>query len=185
MTRLSDTNRARSLLGKRGAFQGAFRWPWMASGMGTDDAHTPATNRSRHNAQRVVEKVGRSITNSETPHLVIDRQIERSLPAQIPANALHRILVRHPGPVLQQQHLRQQRRRDRRPPHPSGIAVREIGITHDPMTMLSQQRIERPLRQRAHHLSGIKHPDLSRLSREHAQRVINPPDRPATISGLF
>ena len=68
MTRLSDTNRARSLLGKRGAFQGAFRWPWMASGMGTDDAHTPATNRSRHNAQRVVEKVGRSITNSETPH---------------------------------------------------------------------------------------------------------------------
>ncbi len=68
MTRLSDTNRARSLLGKRGAFEGAFRWPWMASGMGTDDAHTPATNRSRHNAQRVVEKVGRSITNSETPH---------------------------------------------------------------------------------------------------------------------
>ncbi len=67
MTRLSDTNRARSLLGKRGAFEGAFRWPWMASGMGTDDAHTPATNRSRHNAQRVVEKVGRSITNSETP----------------------------------------------------------------------------------------------------------------------
>ena len=69
MTRLSDTNRARSLLGKRGAFEGAFRWPWMASGMGTDDAHTPATNRSRHNAQRVVEKVGRSITNSETPQL--------------------------------------------------------------------------------------------------------------------
>jgi hypothetical protein len=69
MTGLSDNDRARSLLGKRGAFEGVARWPWMASGMGTDEARNPSTNRSQHNAQRVVEKVGRSITNSETPHL--------------------------------------------------------------------------------------------------------------------
>jgi hypothetical protein len=68
MTSLPDTDRARPLLGKRGAFEGVARWPWMASGMGTDDAQTPTTNRSHHSAQRVVEKVGRSITNSETPH---------------------------------------------------------------------------------------------------------------------
>jgi hypothetical protein len=40
----------------------------MATGMGTDEARIPATNRPRHSPQRVVEKVGRSITNSETPH---------------------------------------------------------------------------------------------------------------------
>src|ERR1700752_3856305 len=67
MTRLPDTDRARLPLGKRGAFEGVARWPWMASGMGTDEARTPATNRHRDHSQRVVEKVGRSITNSETP----------------------------------------------------------------------------------------------------------------------
>ena len=68
MTRLPDTDYARLPLGTRGAFEGVARWPWMASGMGTDDAHTPPTNRPRHRSQRVVEKVARSITNSETPH---------------------------------------------------------------------------------------------------------------------
>ena len=68
MTTLPNTDRASSLLGKRSAFEGVARWPWMASGMGTDDARTSTTNRSRHSTQRVVEKVGRSITNSETPH---------------------------------------------------------------------------------------------------------------------
>ena len=67
MTRLPDSDHARLPLGKRGAFEGVARWPWMASGMGTNDARTTTTNRSRHHAQRVVEKVGRSITNSETP----------------------------------------------------------------------------------------------------------------------
>jgi hypothetical protein len=68
MTRLPDTDHARLPLGKRGAFEGVARWPWMASGMGTDEARTPTTNRPRHHAQRVVERVGRSITNSETLH---------------------------------------------------------------------------------------------------------------------
>lgn len=68
MTRLPDSDRARSLLGMRGAFEGVARWPWMASGMGTDEAQSTSTNRSHHSPQRVVEKVGRSITNSETPH---------------------------------------------------------------------------------------------------------------------
>jgi Transposase IS116/IS110/IS902 family len=66
MTRLPDSERTRSLLGKRGAFEGVARWPWMASGMGTDEAQSTSTNRSRHSPQCVVQKVGRSITNSET-----------------------------------------------------------------------------------------------------------------------
>jgi hypothetical protein len=65
MTRLPDTDRARSPLGKRGAIEGVARWPWMASGMSTHEAQSTSTNRSHHNPQRVVEKVGRSITNSD------------------------------------------------------------------------------------------------------------------------
>jgi hypothetical protein len=68
MTSLEHTRRAGSLLGKRGALEAVARWPWMASGMGTDEARNTSTNRSQPQAQRVVEKVGRSITNSETPH---------------------------------------------------------------------------------------------------------------------
>ena len=67
MTRLPQTDRARLLLGKRGAFEGVAGRPWMAGRMGTDEARTPKTNRHRDHAQRAVEKVGRSITNSETP----------------------------------------------------------------------------------------------------------------------
>jgi hypothetical protein len=71
MTRLADTDRAHTPLGMRSAFEGVARWPWMAGAMGTDDACSTSTNRSHHNSQRVVEKVGRSITNSETPHTAL------------------------------------------------------------------------------------------------------------------
>jgi len=67
MTRLPGTDRARSLLGKRSASEGVARWPRMDSGMGTDEARSTSTNRPQPQAQRVVEKFGRSITNSETP----------------------------------------------------------------------------------------------------------------------
>ena len=69
MTKPSDSDHARLPLGMRSAFEGVARWPWMASEMGTDDARTTPTHQSHHSAQRVVEKAGRSITNSETPHL--------------------------------------------------------------------------------------------------------------------
>jgi hypothetical protein len=75
MTSLPNIDHARLSLGKRSAFEGVARWPWMASGMGTDDARSTTTNRPRHHAQRVVEKVGRSITNSETPHTCPSSQI--------------------------------------------------------------------------------------------------------------
>ena len=68
MTIHQDTCRAVSLLGKRGAREGVARGPWLASGMGTDEPRNPSTNEPHHKPQRVVEKVGRSITNSETPH---------------------------------------------------------------------------------------------------------------------
>ena len=81
MTSLPDSARARSLLGMRGAFEGVARWPWMASEMGTDDARTPPTNRSRRSAQRVVEKLGRSITNSETPQVRAQDRLQLALQA--------------------------------------------------------------------------------------------------------
>ena len=90
MTRLPATDRARLLLGKRGAFEGVARWPWTASGMGTDDARTTTTNQPRYNAQRVVGKVGRSITNSETPHPHAPASRDRHESA--PANRLQRAL---------------------------------------------------------------------------------------------
>jgi hypothetical protein len=49
----------------------------MATGMGTDEARTAATNRPRHSPQRVVEKVGRSITNSETPQIITAETAEQ------------------------------------------------------------------------------------------------------------
>jgi hypothetical protein len=49
--------------------EGVARRPWMAGGMGTDDARTTTTDQVPHQPQRVVETCGRSITNSETPQL--------------------------------------------------------------------------------------------------------------------
>ncbi len=108
------------------------------------------------------------------PPLMIDRQPQRDLPPQIPRHALHRLLIASSRPVLQQHHLRQQRRRNRRPPHPTRIALREVLITHDPITVLCQQREKRTLRQRPHHHRRIEHPNLSRLSREHAPKGHKP-----------
>jgi hypothetical protein len=93
MTRLPDIDRARPLLGKRGAFEGVARWPGMASGMGTDDARTPATNQPRHHTQRVVEKVGRSITNSETPQCLISPK--RAMP-NLPWDSIALTYIRTP-----------------------------------------------------------------------------------------
>lgn len=112
-----------------------------------------------------------------SPALMIDRQPERDLPAQIPRHALHRLLIRDAGAVLQQQHPGQLRRRDRRPPHPRRITRREVFVAHDPMPMLGQQREERPLRQRPSKLSRIKEPDLARHHREHAQQRHKPTGR--------
>jgi hypothetical protein len=116
------------------------------------------------------------------PAAVIDRQPERDLPAQIPRDALHRLLVRRARPVLQKQHPGQQRRRDRWPPHPLRIARREVLIAHDPLPMLGQQPKERSLRQRPSKLGRIKEPHLTRRPRQHAQQGLKPAGQHATIS---
>jgi hypothetical protein len=43
---------------------------------------------------------------------------------------------------------------------------------------LGQQSEERALRKRPHHLRRIEKPDLTRRPREHADRVLNPPEGP-------
>jgi hypothetical protein len=60
--------------------EGVARRPWMAGGMGTDDARSHHQQPARHQPQRVVEKVGRSITNSETPQTSTSRSTTPSPP---------------------------------------------------------------------------------------------------------
>ena len=66
------------------------------------------------------------------------------------------------GAILQQHHLRQLRRRDRRPPDPRRITRREILIAHDPITMLGQQPRRTTPPATAEQLRRIKEPDLTR-----------------------
>ena len=87
---------------------------------------------------------------------VIHRQPERRFPAQIPRQGLHRRLVRDAAAVLEQQNLGQQRRRDRRSPHPLRIALGEVLVAHDPLAMLGQQRKKRPFRQRTNKPRRVK-----------------------------
>ncbi len=71
MSDLRSTDPAHPPLGKRGAFEGVARRHGRrrnpARMTPRSSLRTP-TNRSRHHTQRWVRKVGRSITNSETPH---------------------------------------------------------------------------------------------------------------------
>jgi hypothetical protein len=78
---------------------------------------------------------------------VIDRQIERHLPAQIEANRLHRPLIGEPVTVGEQQHLRQQAGRNRRAAMALRIALREVLVADDPIPVLGEQRVDRALRQ--------------------------------------
>jgi hypothetical protein len=140
----------------------------------------------RQPLQAVQQKPGAELRQRRRmPALMIDRQPQRDLPPQIPRHALHRLLIRHAAAVLQQQHLRQLRRRDRRAPHRRRVARREVLIAHDPIPMLGQQRKKRPVRQRPSKLGRIEKPHLARRHRKHHDRVLNPPDGTATISAVF
>jgi len=52
MTTLVHTERTWLHLGKRGAFEGVVRWPWMANGMGMDEARTTPANEVHDTTQR-------------------------------------------------------------------------------------------------------------------------------------
>ena len=56
MSDLHSIDRVHPPLGKRGAFEGVARRPWMAGGMGMEEARTTATTELRHSPQRWVEK---------------------------------------------------------------------------------------------------------------------------------
>src|ERR1039457_2690662 len=98
---------------------------------------------------------------------MVNRQIKRDLPAQIEANGIHRTLIRKPVAIGEQQHLREQARRDRRTPAKRGITLREVHITHDPLTMLRQQRTKRVLRQQIRAPRRIEEAPLPIRYREH------------------
>ena len=65
------------------------------------------------------------------------------------------------------------------------VQNRQLTIAHDPIPVVGQQREKRPRGQRPSKLGRIKEPDLTRPPREHAQSVLNAPDRPTTISAAF
>ncbi len=92
---------------------------------------------------------------------MVDRETERDLPAQIPRDGLHRLLVGESGAVLEQQHLRQLRRRDRGTADSLRVAVGEVLIADDPLTVLGEQSEEGALGERPDQLRGIEESNLS------------------------
>ena len=80
---------------------------------------------------------------------MVDRQIKRDLPAQIKPHRVHRPLVRQPLAEGEQQNLGQEARRDRRTTVIRRVTLGEVLITHDPLAVLSQQRVDRPIRKQA------------------------------------
>jgi hypothetical protein len=89
---------------------------------------------------------------------MVDRQIKRDLPAQIKPHRVHRPLVRQPLAEGEQQNLGQEARRDRRTTVIRRVTLGEVLITHDPLTVLSQQRIGRPITEQARAPRRIKKP---------------------------
>ena len=82
------------------------------------------------------------------PALVIDRQPERDLPPQIPRHRLHRLLIRRPVRCWNSITFANNDGRIDGRPIRRRVALREVLIAHDPITVLGQQRKERALRQR-------------------------------------
>jgi hypothetical protein len=78
---------------------------------------------------------------------VVERQVERHLPAQIEANRLHRALVGKTLAVGEQEHLGEQARRDRGAALALGVALGEVLVADDPIPVLCQQRVDRVLRE--------------------------------------
>jgi putative transposase len=108
MTTLPSIDHAHLPLGKRGAFEGVARRPWMAGGMGTDDAQNPGNHQPHHNPQRWVEKCDRSVANSETPQGMLekDRQAPRQHPyltrrAPAKGQTLRRRQDGQPAPIIE------------------------------------------------------------------------------------
>jgi len=100
---------------------------------------------------------------------VVNRQVERDLEAQVKAHRVHRALIREPVAVGEQQHLGEHARRDRRPPLRTRIALREVLVADDPITVLSKQRIDRALRQQIRTPCRIEKPLLPIRRRKHPQ----------------
>ena len=60
------------------------------------EARTPATNRPCHNPQRWVEKVGRSIKGSDTPHAGV---FGLAVAVHVPINLIGYAIEAREGPI--------------------------------------------------------------------------------------
>ena len=77
---------------------------------------------------------------------VVDREIERVLPAQVEAQRIHRALVGEALAVGEQHYLREQARRDRGAPARLRVALGEVLVGDDPLAVLGEQGVDRLLR---------------------------------------
>jgi hypothetical protein len=98
---------------------------------------------------------------------MLDREIQRDLPAQIKPHRLHRPLIRKPIAIRQQQHLRQPARRDPRTTTTLRVTVREVLVAHNPFALLRKQHLDRALRQQLRAPHRIKEPLLPIRHRKH------------------
>jgi hypothetical protein len=98
---------------------------------------------------------------------VVERQIERDLPAQVEANGVHRALVGEPVAIGEQQHLGEQAGRDRGPAVALGVAVSEVLVAHDPIAVLGEQRVDRLLGEQLRAPCSVEEALLSIRRREH------------------
>ena len=110
--------------------------------------------------------------------LVVERQTERDLPAQIEAHRLHRLPVRKTAAVGEEQDLGERTGRNRGPPTALRVAVGEVAVTDDPLTVLGEQTVKGIAR---HHVAAptrVEQPPLGRIGyRQHppppSRRPIN------------
>jgi uncharacterized lipoprotein YbaY len=99
---------------------------------------------------------------------VVERQIERHLPAQIEPNRVHRALVGEPVAVGEQQHLGEQARRDRGAALALGVALAEVLVADDPIAVLGEQRVDRVLGDQLRTPRRVEEPPLPIRRREHS-----------------
>ena len=99
---------------------------------------------------------------------VVDRQVERHLPAQIEATAS---IARSPERPCGsgQQHRRRQARRDRGAAPALRVALGEVLVADDPIAILGEQQIDRVLRQHIRAPGGVEEAPLPIRRRKHSR----------------
>ena len=141
---------------------------------------------STRKVDQVVESLGLRVSKSEVSRIcggldeqagaeadercrvkarVVERQLERHLPAQVKAQRVHRPLVGESLAVGEQEDLREQARRNRGTSTVGAVAVGEVLVAHDPLAVLGEQRVHRVLWEDARADACVEEPLLRSIRR--------------------